>query len=66
MRPRYWRIGTALDTYPTDVVTVALDTRQQFRDIAHRSGQAARSMAGFACPVQGALQNLAEFERGIV
>ena len=29
----YWRIGTALSTYPTGVTTVILYTREQFHDI---------------------------------
>ena len=29
----YWRIGTALYTYPADVITVVLYTREQFRDV---------------------------------
>ena len=52
----YWRIGTALYTYPTDVITVALYTREQFRaDITQSPEWAgACSMAASACRSPGA------------
>ena len=60
----YWRIGTALYTYPTDVVTVILYTREQFRDITQSPEWAGGAFDGrIRVPVQGALQNRAEFER---
>jgi tetratricopeptide (TPR) repeat protein len=60
----YWRIGTALYTYPTDVVTVVLYTREQFRDITQSPAWAGGAFDGrIRMPVQGALQNPAEFER---
>jgi tetratricopeptide (TPR) repeat protein len=60
----YWRIGTALYTYPVDVVTVVLYTREQFRDITQSPAWAGGAFDGrIRMPVQGALQNPAEFER---
>jgi tetratricopeptide (TPR) repeat protein len=60
----YWRIGTALSTYPTGVITVILYTRDQFRDITRSPEWAGGSFDGrIRVPVQGALQNSAEFQR---
>jgi hypothetical protein len=60
----YWRIGTALSTYPTGVITVILYTRDQFRDITRSPEWAGGAFDGrIRVPVQGALQNSAEFER---
>jgi tetratricopeptide (TPR) repeat protein len=60
----YWRIGTALYTYPTEVITVVLYTREQFRDITQSPDWAGGAFDGrIRVPVQGALQNRAEFER---
>jgi peptidase MA superfamily protein/tetratricopeptide repeat protein len=60
----YWRIGTALSTYPTGVITVILYTRDQFRDITRSPAWAGGSFDGrIRVPVQGALQNSTEFER---
>ena len=60
----YWRIGTALSTYPTGVITVILYTRDQFRDITRSPAWAGGSFDGrIRVPVQGALQNSAEFGR---
>jgi tetratricopeptide (TPR) repeat protein len=60
----YWRIGTALYTYPADVITVVLYTREQFRDITQSPDWAGGAFDGrIRVPVQGALQNRAEFER---
>jgi len=60
----YWRIGTALYTYPADVITVVLYTREQFRDITQSPEWAGGAFDGrIRMPVQGALQNRAEFER---
>jgi tetratricopeptide (TPR) repeat protein len=60
----YWRIGTALSTYPTGVITVILYTRDQFRDITRSPAWAGGVFDGrIRVPVQGALQNSVEFER---
>ena len=60
----YWRVGTALYTYPIDVITVVLYTREQFRDITQSPEWAGGAFDGrIRLPVQGALQNRAEFER---
>jgi hypothetical protein len=60
----YWRIGTALYTYPADVITVVLYTREQFRDITQSPEWAGGAFDGrIRVPVRGALQNRAEFER---
>jgi Peptidase MA superfamily/Tetratricopeptide repeat len=60
----YWRIGTALAIYPLGVTTVILYTREQFHDITRSPSWAGGSFDGrIRVPVQGALQNRAEFER---
>ncbi len=60
----YWRIGTALNTYPVDVMTVVLYTREQFRDITQSPTWAGGVFDGrIRVPVQGALQNPRDFER---
>lgn len=60
----YWRIGTALYTYPTEVVTVVLYTREQFRDITQSPDWAGGAFDGrIRVPVQGALENPRELER---
>jgi len=60
----YWRIGTTLSTYPAAVTTVILYTREQFHDITRSPAWAGGSFDGrIRVPVQGALQNRAEFER---
>ena len=60
----YWRIGTALYTYPADVITVVLYTREQFRDITQSPEWAGGAFDGrIRVPVRGALQSRAEFER---
>jgi hypothetical protein len=60
----YLRIGTALFTYPTEVITVVLYTREQFHDITQSPEWAGGAYDGrIRVPVQGALANPAEFER---
>lgn len=60
----YWRIGTALNSYPVDVITVVLYTREQFRDITQSPAWAGGLFDGrIRLPVQGALRNPVEFER---
>jgi hypothetical protein len=60
----YSRIGTALYTYPTDVITVVLYTREQFRDVTQSPDWAGGAFDGrIRVPVRGALENAAEFER---
>ena len=60
----YWRIGSTLNTYPTEVITVVLYTRQQFRDITQSPDWAGGAFDGrIRVPVQGALSNMREFER---
>jgi tetratricopeptide (TPR) repeat protein len=60
----YEQIGTALYTYPIDVITVVLYTREQFRDITESPDWAGGAFDGrIRVPVRGALQNQAEFER---
>lgn len=60
----YVRIGTSLYTYPPDVITVVLYTREQFRDVTQSPDWAGGSFDGrIRVPVMGALQNLREFER---
>jgi len=60
----YSQIGTVLYTYPTDVITVVLYTREQFRDVTQSPDWAGGAFDGrIRVPVRGALQNQAEFER---
>jgi tetratricopeptide (TPR) repeat protein len=60
----YWRIGSALNTYPAEVITVVLYTREQFRDITQSPDWAGGAFDGrIRVPVQGALANAREFER---
>jgi Tetratricopeptide repeat len=60
----YWRIGTSLSAYPTDVVTVVLYTREQFRDVTQSPAWAGGAFDGrIRVPVQGALEDGREFER---
>jgi hypothetical protein len=60
----YNQIGTALYTYPTEIVTVVLYTREQFRDVTQSPGWAGGAFDGrIRVPVRGALQSQAEFER---
>jgi tetratricopeptide (TPR) repeat protein len=60
----YWRIGSALNTYPAEVITVVLYTREQFRDITQSPDWAGGAFDGrIRVPVQGALARAREFER---
>ncbi len=60
----YLRIGTALYTYPTEVITVVLYTREQFHDITQSPEWAGGAFDGrIRMPVQGALADAAEFGR---
>lgn len=60
----YWKIGAALYAYPPDVITVVLYTREQFRDVTQSPAWAGGAFDGrIRVPVQGALQNSAEFDR---
>ena len=60
----YWRIGSALFTYPADVIVVVLYTSEQFSDITRSPKWAAAAYDGrIRVPVRGALQNVREFER---
>ncbi len=60
----YLRIGTALYTYPTDVITVVLYTREQFHDITQSPDWAGGAYDGrIRVPVQGALDDPIEFRR---
>ncbi|MEO8522803.1 MAG: tetratricopeptide repeat protein [Acidobacteriota bacterium] len=60
----YLRIGTALYTYPADVITVVLYTREQFHDITQSPRWAGGAYDGrIRVPVQGALDDQVEFER---
>jgi tetratricopeptide (TPR) repeat protein len=60
----YLRIGAALYTYPTDVITVVLYTREQFHDITQSPEWAGGAYDGrIRVPVQGALADPAELQR---
>lgn len=60
----YWRIGSALYSYPTGVITVVLYTREQFRDVTQSPDWAGGAYDGrIRVPVQGAMKNVREFQR---
>ena len=60
----YWRVGTALSTYPERVIPVVLYTQEQFRDITRSPQWAAGAYDGrIRIPVRGALGNERELER---
>ena len=60
----YWRIGSALYSYPADVITVVLYTREQFRDVTQSPEWAGGAYDGrIRVPVMGAMKNPREFER---
>ncbi len=61
----YWRVGTALYTFPDHVITVVLYTEQQFRDITRSPSWAAAAYDGrIRVPMRGALQQApGELER---
>jgi tetratricopeptide (TPR) repeat protein len=60
----YWRVGTALYTFPEGVITVVLYTQEQFRDITRSPDWAAAVYDGrIRVPMRGALQRPGELER---
>lgn len=60
----YWRVGTALYTFPEQVITVVLYTQEQFRDITQSPDWAAALYDGrIRVPMRGALQRPEELER---
>ncbi|HJR61819.1 MAG TPA: tetratricopeptide repeat protein [Vicinamibacterales bacterium] len=60
----YWRIGSALYTYPSEPISVVLYTREQFRDVTQSPEWAGGAYDGrIRVPVLGALKNPREFER---
>jgi tetratricopeptide (TPR) repeat protein len=60
----YWRVGTALLTFPDRIIPVILYTEQQFRDITRSPGWAAAAYDGrIRVPMRGALMNPEELER---
>lgn len=60
----YFRIGTALYTFPDQPITVILYTQEQFRDITRAPGWAAGAYDGrIRIPIRGALEQPEELER---
>ena len=61
----YWRVGTALYTFPDHVITVVLYTEEQFRDTTRSPSWAAASYDGrIRIPMRGALEQApGELER---
>jgi tetratricopeptide (TPR) repeat protein len=60
----YWRIGTALYTFPEQVITVVLYTQEQFRDVTRSPDWAAALYDGrIRVPMRGALRRPEELER---
>jgi tetratricopeptide (TPR) repeat protein len=60
----YWRVGTALLTFPERVIPVVLYTEQQFRDVTRSPAWAAAAYDGrIRLPVRGALEDPEELDR---
>jgi Tetratricopeptide repeat/Peptidase MA superfamily len=60
----YWRIGTAIGTFPNEPITVILYTQEQFKDITRSPSWAAGAYDGrIRVPMRGALQNPRELDR---
>jgi tetratricopeptide (TPR) repeat protein len=61
----YWRVGTALYTFPEHVITVVLYTAEQFRDTTRSPSWAAAAYDGrIRIPMRGALEQApGELER---
>jgi len=60
----YWRIGTALLTYPPTVITVVLYTDEQFRDITRSPAWAGGVFDGnIRVPMRGALNDPRQLEK---
>lgn len=60
----YWRIATALSTFPERVITVVLYTQEQFRDITRSPQWAAAAYDGrIRVPVRGVREDTRELER---
>ena len=60
----YWRVGTALLTFPERIIPVVLYTEQQFRDITRSPAWAAAAFDGrIRVPMRGALGNPEELDR---
>ncbi len=60
----YWRVSTALLTFPERIIPVVLYTEEQFRDITRSPGWAAAAYDGrIRVPVRGALSNPEELDR---
>ncbi|MGE0447917.1 MAG: tetratricopeptide repeat protein [Vicinamibacterales bacterium] len=60
----YFRVGTALYTFPERPITVVLSTEQQFRDVTRSPEWAAAAYDGrIRVPMRGALERDAELQR---
>jgi hypothetical protein len=60
----YFRIGTALYTFPDEPITVILYTQEQFRDVTRAPDWAAGAYDGrIRIPIRGALEQPDELER---
>jgi len=63
----YWRVSTALATYPEQIITVVLYTEEQFRDITRSPQWAAAAYDGrIRVPVRGTAADSRELERVLV
>ena len=60
----YWRIGTALLAYPSEIITVILYTEEQFRDITRSPTWAGALYDGkIRVPMRGALTDPQQLEK---
>lgn len=63
----YWRIGKALNTYPSETLTVILYTNRQFQDITRAPAWAGGGYDGrIRLPIGGALRSPKTLERVVV
>jgi len=63
----YWRVGKALNTYPSETLTVILYTNRQFQDITRAPAWAGGGYDGrIRLPINGALRSPKTLERVVI
>jgi len=67
LEPAYWRIGQALNHYPSEPISVILYTQEQFRDITRSPAWAGGAYDGrIRIPVKGAVRAWPDLERVLI